>query len=121
MSNGLAKEDGKHLTLVESSHIKIIPPVSFLDMVMLEKHAGTILTDAGGIQKDAYFHGVPCIALRDKTEWGELIDANANALTDANAAIITAFSDAKAKTIKTTDLCDKGHSAGRIVNVLQKR
>jgi UDP-GlcNAc3NAcA epimerase len=119
LSNGLVEEEGKHLTLVESSHVKIIPPVSFLDMVMLEKHAGIILTDSGGVQKEAYFHGAPCITLRDETEWVELVDAGANTLVGANVdAIITAFSDAKTKTIKTTDLYGKGHSAGRIVNCL---
>jgi UDP-GlcNAc3NAcA epimerase len=70
------------------AQVKTIDPVGYLDMVMLEKHAAVVATDSGGVQKESYFHKVPCITLRDETEWVELVNVGANHLVGADAGRI---------------------------------
>jgi UDP-N-acetylglucosamine 2-epimerase len=106
------------------SGVRIIDPVSYLDMLMLEKNARVILTDSGGVQKEAYWANVPCITLRDETEWTELVTAGYNRVVGSDtSAILDAVSKAENEATNNlvsnrSKLYGDGHSAEKIVAIL---
>lgn len=102
-----------------SSNFRLIPPLSFFDMLILERHASVILTDSGGIQKEAYFHKTPCVTLRLETEWTETVKAGWNQLVSPHSdAIENAFDRAHAGT--SISVYGDGHCASKIIQKLKE-
>ncbi len=101
--------------------VRVIEPVGYLGMLALENAAKLILTDSGGVQKEAYFAGVPCVTLRDETEWIELVEARANRLAGSDPDEISrAVSEAlrSESCVTDRDLYGDGRSADTIVRRL---
>jgi len=76
------------LDLTISQNIRYIKPVGYLDMVRLEAGARMIMTDSGGVQKESYWLGVPCITLRKETEWTETVQTGWNQLVETDIDLI---------------------------------
>lgn len=104
------------LTLPEC--VRVVDPVGYLDMVALERNATLIATDSGGVQKEAYFHGIPCITLRDETEWVELVEAGFNLLVGADSERISHAIQSFSPTVTECGFYGDGAAGLRIVEQL---
>lgn len=100
--------------------IKLIPPVSFLEMIALERHARLVMTDSGGVQKEAYFFKKPGIILRPETEWVEIVETGNAILADADETrIMEAWAHFKDNPpIVFPEIFGDGHAAEFILNVM---
>jgi len=106
-------------TLENSENILLIKPVGYLDMLVLEENAKKILTDSGGVQKEAYFLKIPCITLRDKTEWVETIRDGWNILVGTNKQkILRAIKEFEPKGRTYTYKFGKGDASVKIMRIL---
>jgi UDP-N-acetylglucosamine 2-epimerase (non-hydrolysing)/UDP-GlcNAc3NAcA epimerase len=97
--------------------VRVVAPLGYLDFLKLARHARAVLTDSGGVQKEAYLLGVPCITLRDTTEWVETVESGWNTLVglDSEAALSALERDPPAE---RPELYGGGHAAERVCRVL---
>ena len=107
-----------HFTKPRPQQLRIIDAVSFLDMVQLERHAAVILTDSGGVQKEAYFHGVPCVTLRNETEWVETVEAGWNQVVGTSPERIVSAVRAASSGGEIAEYGD-GEAASKILTLLR--
>ncbi len=99
-------------------NVRLIDPVGYFEMVWLLDHCQLVLTDSGGVQKEAFFFGKACVTMRDQTEWVELIEAGANELVGANQQKImdAAIRNLGRKVKDTEKLYGGGEAVERILN-----
>jgi UDP-N-acetylglucosamine 2-epimerase (non-hydrolysing)/UDP-GlcNAc3NAcA epimerase len=99
--------------------VRLLPPLGYLDFMKLAMHARAVLTDSGGVQKEAYLLGVPCVTLRDTTEWVETVEAGWNSLVDLDADAAVAALERPAPATERPELYGGGRAAERVAEVLR--
>jgi len=100
-------------------NVRMVEPFGYLDMLAAERSAAAILTDSGGVQKEAFILGVPCVTLRDETEWVETVEAGWNRLAGADTDKIVQMAT-EAPPRERPSLYGDGRAAERIVALLEK-
>ncbi|QUY52821.1 MULTISPECIES: non-hydrolyzing UDP-N-acetylglucosamine 2-epimerase [Psychrobacter] len=100
----------------------VLEPVGYLEMIWLLKHCDAVVSDSGGVQKEAFFFKKPCVTMRDQTEWVELVEQGVNVLAGADTQKIIQCTEAMlGKTIEDPlSLYGGGHASQNIVNILEK-
>jgi UDP-N-acetylglucosamine 2-epimerase (non-hydrolysing)/UDP-GlcNAc3NAcA epimerase len=97
--------------------VRLIAPLGYLDFLKLARHARAVLTDSGGVQKEAYLLGVPCVTLRDTTEWVETVETGWNVLVDLDRDAALAALERKPPA-ERPELYGGGHAAERLCEAL---
>ncbi|HEX2288308.1 MAG TPA: UDP-N-acetylglucosamine 2-epimerase (non-hydrolyzing) [Gaiellaceae bacterium] len=104
--------------LLLGTNVALVDPLGYMDFAALASQARVILTDSGGLQKEAYWYGVPCVTLRPSTEWKDTVELGANVLVDDDPdAIVKAAANAHMPSNRP-ELYGDGQAAGRIADVL---
>ena len=111
-----ARMQEERLTLGE--HVRLIEPLSYLELASLASQARVIVTDSGGLQKEAYWYGVPCVTVRPSTEWIDTVAVGANILVDDDPAALAEAVAAAAMPENRPVLYGDGHASERIAQVL---
>jgi UDP-GlcNAc3NAcA epimerase len=104
--------------LDEAPNVVLTAPLGYLDFTKLAAHARAVLTDSGGVQKEAFLLGVPCVTLRDTTEWVETVDAGWNVLVDLDRDAALAALQRPLPSGEPPELYGGGHAAERVCDVL---
>lgn len=113
---------GKRITKFSLSvpdNLKLVEPLGYFDMATLEASARMILTDSGGVQKEAYFHGVPCVTLRPETEWTDTVEAGWNRVVGLDRKKILAALSEKWWAVDRPLLFGEGNASEKLVAIIK--
>jgi UDP-GlcNAc3NAcA epimerase len=99
-------------------HVRLVAPLGYLDLAALASQARVILTDSGGLQKEAYWYGVPCVTLRPSTEWVDTVEAGANVLVDDDPVALERAVASARMPEERPQLYGDGHAAERVAAAL---
>lgn len=108
-------------SVASAENLIVVPPISYIDTVSLLRSAKGILTDSGGMQKEAYFFGVPCVTMREETEWTETVELGWNTLAGADSDRIVAAVSAMSKPEAKPSVYGDGNAAVQIVEAIEER
>jgi UDP-N-acetylglucosamine 2-epimerase len=112
------ESSGLRARLEAAPGVRLVPPLGYLDFMRLAMDAEAVLTDSGGVQKEAYLLGVRCVTLRDTTEWVETVQSGWNVLVDLDAGAALAALEVPPPPGERPQLYGGGHAAERIVDVV---
>lgn len=112
-------ESAVYERLQASKRMRLIPPASFFEIIELERNARLVMTDSGGVQKEAFFFERPCVILRPETEWIEIVEHGAGIIVDANYdKIIAAYTELTGKKVCFPQLFGDGRAAEHILETI---
>ncbi len=117
-TRGKLQPAGRWDALMAVPGLVLAPPAGYLDFTNLLMNARAVVTDSGGVQKEAYFHGVPCITLRDTTEWVETVDGGFNTLTGMDPAKVRAALADLSMPAERPPFYGDGHAADAIARAI---
>lgn len=120
-TKNILKNHNLYNVLLECKNVKVINPVGYTDFVGLMKNASKIVTDSGGVQKEAYLLSIPCVTIRKNTEWIETVEEGWNVLTDTNTDLIVKYvKNWRPANNNSRHIFGDGNTSNSIKNVIKK-
>ncbi len=106
--------------IVPAPNLRLSEPVGYFEMLALETNAKAVLTDSGGVQREAYFLRVPCVTLREDTEWPELLPSGWNVLAGSDPELIVKAAQGPRPSMPPPPIFGDGRAATKIVEILER-
>ncbi|MDP2401952.1 MAG: UDP-N-acetylglucosamine 2-epimerase, partial [Actinomycetota bacterium] len=115
------KTFGLDRAVLDAPNVRVIDPLGYGDAIALLRSAAGLLTDSGGMQKEAYFFGVPCVTLREETEWTETVEMGWNVLVGTDRSRISEAVATMSRPALRPELYGDGYAAEAVVKILEGR